>query len=99
MAETTTTLRAPKPIGEKVLIQILEEETSIGTILLPDTIEGSTKRAKVIEVGEDTDPNRKIISQIPVGSVVIVPQHLNVEIKVNGIKYYIVRADEILAIL
>ena len=94
MAKATTKSNPPKPVGERVLIQFIEEEKAIDGILLPDGMIGATKRARVIEIGEGD-----LIKQISIGSIVIIPPVVNNEIKIGGDKYYIVHATEILAII
>ena len=94
MAKSSPKISLPKPVGERILIQFIEESNSDEGIILPDTAESSTRRATVVEVGEGG-----VVPQIPLGSTVIIPYRTTNEIKIGDNKYYVVHATEILAVI
>lgn len=83
-----------KPLGERVLLQVLEQEekTSSG-ILLPDTAKEKTQKAKVIAVGDHKDI---VVKQ---GDIVIYDKYAGVAIKENNTEYLIVKNEEIVAVI
>ena len=84
-----------QPLGERVLIRPLEEEsrTSSG-LYIPDTAKEKPQTGEVIAIGDEED-------EIPVkvGQKVLFPKYTGTEIKINGIDHLIMDAGDILAIV
>ncbi len=98
-AVKTTTL---KPLGNRVLVQRLEqEETFKGGIILPDSAKKKQETAKVITVGsgQKTKEGTLIPMPVKVGDLVLMDKYSGQEVTVDDEDYVIVKADEIIAII
>ncbi len=91
---TTTEIKI-QPLGERVLIRPLEEEsrTSSG-LYIPDTAKEKPQTGIVVAIGDEED-------EIPVevGQKVLFPKYTGTEIKLDGVDHLIMEASEILAIV
>jgi chaperonin GroES len=95
-----------KPLGDRVLVEPLSDEerektTKLG-IVIPDTVEKEkSERGKVIAVGPGkmTEAGKLIPLSIKKGQIVIFSKYGPDEIKVGDKEYYIIKEENILAIL
>jgi chaperonin GroES len=75
--------------------------TSIGGILLPDTVSGQEKNneAKVVAVGKGyrTVEGKFIAPTVQVGDTVILPEFIKDEVNFEGQEFVIVREEDIVA--
>lgn len=84
-----------KPLGTRVLILPLEEESRTSTgIFIPDTAKEKPQRGEVIAIGDEEDEIK-----VKVGQVVLFPKYSGTDIKLDGIDHIIMESDDILAIL
>lgn len=98
--------RTIKPLGDRVLVEPLSDEerektTKLG-IVIPDTVEKEkSERGRVIAVGQGkmTEEGKLIPLSIKKGQIVIFSKYGPDEIKVGNKEYYIIKEDNILAIL
>lgn len=83
-----------KPLADRVLLQVLEQEekTSSG-ILLPDTAKEKTQKAKVVEIGSSED------IKVKKGDIVIYDKYSGIQIKEDDQEYLIVKNEEIVAVI
>lgn len=82
-----------QPLDERVLVEPLEEEEKVGSIIIPDTAKEKPMMGKVIAVGTDEEL-QKILK---VGDKVVFGKYAGEEIKVDGKKHLIISRDSILA--
>ncbi|MFN2152599.1 MAG: co-chaperone GroES [Anaerolineales bacterium] len=84
-----------QPLGERVLIRPLDEEsrTSSG-LYIPDTAKEKPQTGEVVAIGDEED-------EIPVkvGQKVLFPKYTGTEIKLDGVEHLIMEASDILAIV
>jgi len=92
-----------KPLGDKLLIEALEEEkTTKSGIVLPDTAEkGKPIQGKVIAVGPGklNDKGERIPMSVKVGDTVLFKKYGPDEMEIDGKKYLVGDENDILAIL
>ena len=89
-----------KPLGERVLIELVkEEEVAKGGIIIPDSAKEKPQEGRVIAVGTGKlDENGKVVPfHVKKGDLVLMPKYGGTEVKVDGNEYQIVREDDILA--
>lgn len=92
-----------KPLGDRVLIEEIEEKESrtLGGIILPDSVssEKDSKKGKVIAVGEGrvTNDGKLIKPPVKAGDKVLYSWGDNV--KIDGREYTLVSSDNVTAIL
>jgi chaperonin GroES len=95
-----------KPLGDRVLVEPLSDEerektTKLG-IVIPDTVEKEkSERGRVIAIGPGrmTDAGKLIPLSVKEGQIVIFSKYGPDEIKVGEKEYYIIKEENILAIL
>jgi chaperonin GroES len=92
------------PLGDRVLVKPISAEegatTSFG-IIIPDTAKEKPEQGRVVAVGPGKvgDDNKFIPMQVKVGDRVMFSKYGYDEIKVDGVEYYVVREESILAVL
>lgn len=93
------------PLGDRVLLRPLSlEETGSVTssgIIIPDTVtKDKPEQGEVVAVGEGKWDDGKLIKPtVKVGDRVVFSKYGYDEIKLGGSEYYILREDNILAII
>ena len=91
-----------KPLGDRVLIQPLEEkEANKGGIIIPDTAKEKPQEGTVVAVGTGKldDNGKKIEFNVKVGDKVLISKYGGTEIEVDGENYLIMREDDVLGII
>ncbi len=91
-----------KPLGNRILAQRLEaEETLKGGIILPDSAKKKQETARVLAVGEGKrDADGKLIPvEIKVSDLILIEKYSGQEVTLDDEEYFIVKADEIIAIV
>lgn len=82
-----------KPLRDQVLIEPLKEEIKRGGIILPDTAHKERpEQGKVVAVGAES----KLVKK---GDVVRFKKYSDTEIEVDGKKYWVVKEEDLLAII
>jgi len=102
MAQETSKKMTLKPLGNRVLVQRLEqEETLKGGILLPDTAKKKQETAKVVAIGTgNTTADGKVIPiAVKVGDTVLMDKYSGQEVTISDEEFVILRADDIIAII
>lgn len=83
-----------QPIGKRVLVTPVsaEEKTKSG-IIIPDTArKEKPERGTVVAIGEKIDG-------VTVGDTIVFSKYGYDEIKIDGIEYYVVKHDDIVAVI
>jgi len=91
-----------RPLGNKVLIEVLEaEEKTKGGIILPDTAKEEKAEGKIIAVGSGKRLKSGGIQPFEVkkGERVLFGKYAGDEIKIDGKTHKILKEDEILAVV
>ena len=94
-----------KPIGDKVLVKGVNPDEGKKTksgIIIPDTIhKEQPEQGRVIAVGDGriNDDGKIIPMRVKVGDTVIFSKYGPDEIKVEGEEYFIIKEENILAII
>ena len=90
-----------KPLGSRVLIQKLDEETQKGKILLPENAKKKQETAIVIAIGEGEKTKEGKILPIPVkvNDKILIDKYSGQEININDEEFVIVKSEDIIAII
>ena len=91
-----------KPLGDRVVIRVLEqEEKTASGIFLPDTAKEKPSQGEVVAVGPGKlqDDGRRVALDVKVGDKIIFSKYAGTEVKFEGTKYLIVSERDILAII
>jgi len=102
MAQSTTEKVSLRPLGNRVLIQRLEnEETTKGGIILPDSAKKKQEKAKVIAVGtgQKTEAGKELPLPVSVGDIVLLDKYSGQEVTIDDEEYLIAKTDDIIAIV
>lgn len=92
---------AIKPLGDRVLIETLEDELQKqGSLYIPDTAKEKPQEGKVKAVGKGRYEDGKLVPlDVKVGDRVLYGKYSGTEIKHDGKEYLIVRESDILAVI
>ena len=82
-----------QPLDDRVLVEPLEEEEKVGSIIIPETAKEKPIIGKVIAVGTD----KEIKELIKAGDKVIFGKYAGEEIKIGGKKHLLIARSDLLA--
>ena len=91
-----------KPLGDRVVIRVLEqEEKTASGIFLPDTAKEKPSQGEVIAVGSGKllDDGKRLALDVKVGDKIIFSKYAGTKVKFEGTDYLIVSERDILAII
>ena len=92
-----------RPLGDRVLIEPVEQEETIagGMLVLPETAKEKPQQGNVLAVGagrRDEDGDR-IDMDVKVGDKVLYAKYAGTEVKLDGKKLLILKESDILGIV
>ena len=90
------------PLHDRLIIQRLEEgEQTIGGILVPDSAKEKPQRGRVFAVGQGKvrDDGSRQPPDVKDGDTILFGKYSGQDIKIDGEEYFILREDEVLAII
>jgi chaperonin GroES len=92
---------AIKPIGDRVLVQLIEEEVGkVGSLYVPDTAKEKPQRGQIIAVGDGRYDGKDLIPmRVKVGDKVLFGKYAGMELKYEDKEYLILNEHDILAVL
>lgn len=80
-----------QPLGDRIVAQREDTESRTATgLYLPDDAKEKSQVAKVLAVGAD-------VKQLETGDRIVVREYSTTDIKVNNVKYFIVKEEDVLA--
>jgi len=82
-----------QPLDDRVLVEPIEEEEKVGSIIIPDTAKEKPSMGNVIAVGTDEE----LKELIKKGDKVLFGKYAGDEIKIQGKKHLIISRSDILA--
>ncbi len=92
-----------KPLGDRVLVQRLEEaeEKTAGGIIIPDTAKEKPQRGKVVAVGPGrmNEDGKLLPMNVKIGDEVLFGKYSGSDVKIDGVEYLIIKEDEIYGII
>lgn len=92
---------AVRPLGDRVLVKRIEEETVKGGIIIPDTAKEKPMKGQIKAVGNGklNDKGERIALEVKEGEKVLFGKYAGTEVKIDSEEYLIMREDDILAII
>lgn len=90
------------PLGERIVIKILEsEEKTKSGIFIPDTAKEKPQMGEVIAVGSGRvlENGQKIALDVKVGDKVLFAKYAGTEVKLDGEEYMVLKESDVLAIV
>lgn len=93
--------RAFKPLGDRVLLEPLEEEQTKSGIILPDSAKEKPQEGMILAVGPGRllDTGERIPPEVKEGDKVMFQKYAGTEVKINDDAYLILSEKDILAIV
>ena len=92
-----------KPLGDRVLVEIVEEseQKTAGGLYVPDTAKEKSQRGKVIAVGNGKmlDNGTRVALDVSTGDTVYFAKYGGTEVTLEGKNYSILSERDILAIV
>lgn len=90
-----------RPLGDRVIVQAMTQETSKSGIIIPDTAKEKPQQGKVIAVGPGrlSDTGERLTPEVKEGDVVLFGKYSGTEIEVDANNLLILRESDILAVL
>ena len=92
-----------KPIGDRILVKLLDEEKEQvrGGIIIPDSAKEKPQEAEVIALGtgKKDEDGKPMAFEVKVGDRVLISKYGGNEVKIDDVKYTLVREDDLLGIL
>lgn len=91
-----------KPLADRLVVKPLEqEEMTPSGIVLPETAKEKPQKGEVLAVGPGSrsDSGERLALDVAVGDQVLFAKYGGTEIKIDGVKYLILRESDILAVL
>ena len=97
---TTETQVTFKPVGNRIVVEPLDEETELSTggIYIPDTAKERPQSGRVVAVGPGklTDDGVRLPMEVGVGDIVVYSKYGGTEYKEGDIEYLVLRDDDVL---
>ena len=92
---------AIKPIGDRVLVELIEEEVSkVGSLYVPDTAKEKPQRGKIVAVGDGRLDGKDIVPmRVKMGDKVLFGKYAGVELKYEDKDYLILNEHDILVVM
>ena len=90
-----------KPLGDHVIVRAMEQESKTKSgIIIPDTAKEKSHRGTVLAVGEGKYEDGKLVPvAVKEGDEVIYKEYAGDEVKIEGDKVIILKANDIIAIV
>ncbi|MGM8213855.1 co-chaperone GroES [Virgibacillus sp. W0430] len=90
-----------KPLGDRVVIELVEqEEKTASGIVLPDSAQEKPQEGKVVAVGSGAIVNgERVALEVAEGDRIIFSKFAGTEVKYEGTEYLILRENDILAVV
>ncbi|TRX43611.1 co-chaperone GroES [Corynebacterium guaraldiae] len=90
-----------KPLEDKVLVQIVEAETTTASgLVIPDSAKEKPQEATVVAVGRRTNDKGEVVPVgVNEGDTVIFSKYGGTELKYDGQEYLLLSARDLLAVI
>ena len=90
-----------RPLGDRIVVQRLEEDLEKGGIIIPDTAKEKSLKGKVMAVGDGrlTEEGKRVPMQLKKGEKVLIGKYSGTEVQIDGKDYLIMREEDVLAVM
>jgi len=97
----TTMTPNVRPVGDRILVEAVEEKLKKGGIIIPDTAKEKPMESVVVALGtgKTDDHGKKVPFEVRKGDRVLVNKYGGTEVKLDGKEYKILKSDDILAVI
>jgi len=90
-----------KPLQDRILVERVEEEETVGGIIIPDTAKEKPQKGKIVEVGpgRKDDSGKLMKLELKSGDTVLFNKYAGTEIKIEGKEFLLMREDDVMALV
>ena len=91
-----------RPLHDRLIVERIEDtEQMVGGIIIPDTAKEKPQQGKVLSVGKGKMKDNGSVTPLDVkaGDTVLFGKYSGQEITLEGTEYFIMREDEVLAVI
>lgn len=90
-----------RPLGDKVVVEVIEEEKTASGIVLPDVARDKPQRARVVAVGQGRwlDNGQRQPVEVAIGDVVLFEPGAGTRLKVEDRPLLVLAERDIVAVL
>jgi len=90
-----------QPLDDRVLVEPIEEEEKVGSLVIPDTAKEKPMMGIIKAVGYDFDlkEGKSLKELLKVGDKVLFGKYSGQEVKINGKKHLVISRSDLLAIV
>ena len=90
-----------RPLHDRLIVQRIDEgEQKVGGIIIPDSAKEKPQQGTVIAVGlGKREKTERVPLDVKVGDTILFGKYSGQDIKLDGEEYFIMREDEVLAVL
>jgi chaperonin GroES len=93
-----------RPLGDRVVVQAVEEDEVTfagGKLVLPETAKEKPQKGSILAIGagRKDDSGKLVAMEVEVGQNVLYAKYAGTEVKIDGVKYLILKESDILAIV
>jgi chaperonin GroES len=91
-----------RPLHDRIIVHRLEEgEQQIGGIIIPDTAKEKPQQGTVIAAGRGkaNDDGQRVSLDVKAGDQILFGKYAGQDIKLDGEEYFIMKEDDVLAII
>lgn len=91
-----------QPLADRIVIVPVSEKKTLSGIIIPEThSKERPEKGEVVAVGPGriSDDGKRITPEVKVGDIVVFAKYGPEEVKVDGVDYFILREDQILAVI
>jgi chaperonin GroES len=91
-----------RPLHDRLIVRRFEEgEQKIGGIIIPDTAKEKPQQGTVLAVGKGkmNDDGKRVPLDVKAGDRILFGKYAGQEIKLDGEEYFIMKEDDVLAVI
>ena len=90
-----------QPLDDRVLVEPIEEEEKVGSLVIPDTAKEKPMMGFVKAIGHDFDlkEGKPLKDLLKVGDKVLFGKYAGQEVKIGGKKYLVISRSDLLAVV
>jgi len=89
-----------RPLADKIVVKRLDERTTEGGIVIPETVGDKSQRGTVVAVGPGKNEDGKINKLfLKCNDNVIFGKYSGTEVTIKGVNYLVMKEDDVIAII
>jgi chaperonin GroES len=90
-----------QPLDDRVLVEPIDEEEKVGTLVIPDTAKEKPMTGIVKAIGNDfeVEGRKSLKDLLKVGDKVLFGKYAGQEFKIGGKKHLVIKREDLLAIV